>query len=90
MAIYKTRNTGMGNGMRGMRGMGGMLYSGECRETFWGTFSNILGNVAKLLSLLVSECFTVHYVLISSNQSEYLYSFPVCKNALPANAKETF
>ena len=134
MAIYKTRNTGMGNGIREMRRIGGMLYSGECRKTFWGMFSNIPGNVlkssgeccqtfremssniaekvakhsreyrqtfrrmsqnipvnfVKLLSSLVSECFTVHYVLISSNQSEYLYSFPVCKNALPANAKETF
>ena len=49
----KNRNTGTGNGMRGTRGIGGMLYSGECcqifrecRETFWGMFSNIPGNVA--------------------------------------------
>ena len=28
-AMYKTRNTGTGNGMRGTRGMGGMLHSGE-------------------------------------------------------------
>ena len=116
--MYKTRNTGMGNGMRGTRGIGGMLYSEEgrqtfreCpqtfqglssniprnvlkysreyRQTFRGMSQNILGNVAKLLSL-ISECFTVHYVLISSNQSEYLYSFSVCKNVLLANPKETF
>ena len=33
-AMCKTRNTGMGNGMRGMRGMGEMLYSGECCQSF--------------------------------------------------------
>ena len=52
--MYKTRNTGTGNGMRGTRGMRGMLYSGnvakhsgECRKTFRGMFPNIPGNVAK-------------------------------------------
>ena len=45
--MYKTRNTGTGNGMRGTRGMGGMLYSGECRQTFLGMSPNILGNVIK-------------------------------------------
>ena len=39
MAMYKTRNTGTGNGMRGTREMGGMLYSGECRQTFPGMLS---------------------------------------------------
>ena len=140
--MYKTRNTGTWNGMRGTRGMGGMLYSEECRQafrecpqtfqgmssnipgnltkyfwecrktfpgmspnnpgnvlkysgeyrqTFRGMSSNISGNVtkysgespqisrgmspniprhlAKLLSL-VSECFTVHEILTSSNESE--------------------
>ena len=43
-AMYKTRNTGTGNKMQGM---GGMLYSGECRQTFWGMLLNIPGNVAK-------------------------------------------
>ena len=42
--MYKTRNTGTGNGMRGM---GGMLYSGECRQTVLGMLLNIPGNVAK-------------------------------------------
>ena len=76
-------------------------HSGECPQiflgmspnipgnVFQGMSQNIPGNVTKLLSL-ISECFTVHYVLISSNQSEYLYSFPVCKNVLLANPKETF
>ena len=45
--MYKTRNTGTGNGMRGTRGIGGMLYSEECRQTFWGMSPNILGNVFK-------------------------------------------
>ena len=176
-AMYKIRNTGTGNGMRGTRGMEGMLYSGECPQTFWGmlqTFRgispNILGNVikysgeccqtfqgmssnipvnvakhyeecpqtfqgmssnipenivkhsgecsqtfwgmspnitgnvlkysrewrqrfwgnvAQLLSL-ISECFTIHYVLINLNKGEYLYNFPVSKNVLLANPKETF
>ena len=47
MAMYKTRNAGTGNGMRGTRGIRGMLYSGECRQTFRWMSSNILGNVAK-------------------------------------------
>ena len=41
------RNTGTGNGMPGTQGMGGMLYSGECPQTFWGMSLNILGNIAK-------------------------------------------
>ena len=43
-AMYKPRNTGTGNGMQGM---GGMLYSGECRQTFRGMYSNIPGNIVK-------------------------------------------
>ena len=46
-AVYKTRNTGTGNGMRRTQGIGEMLYSGECRETFWEISPNIPGNVAK-------------------------------------------
>ena len=46
-AMYKTRNTGTGNGMWGTRGTGRMLYSGECRQTFRGMSSNIPGNVIK-------------------------------------------
>ena len=50
MAMYKTRNAGTGNGMRGTRGtrgMGGMLYSGECHQTFPGMSPNIPGNVIR-------------------------------------------
>ena len=52
MAMYKTRNTGTGNGMQGTRGIGGMWpnipgnvlkHSGECRQTFRGRSSNIPG-----------------------------------------------
>ena len=46
-AMYKTRNTGTGNGMRGTRGLGGMLYSGECHQIFRGISPNIPGNVVK-------------------------------------------
>ena len=46
-AMYKTRNTRTGNGMRRTREMGVMLYSGQCHETFRGMSLNILGNVAK-------------------------------------------
>ena len=46
-AMYKIRNTGTGNGMRGTRGMGGMLHSGEHHQIFRGMSSNIPGNVAK-------------------------------------------
>ena len=41
--MYKTRNTGTGNGLRGTRGIGGMLYSGECPQTFRGMSPNIRG-----------------------------------------------
>ena len=59
-AIYKTRNTGTGNGMRGMLGNGiiltfrGMFQkipgnvqkdSGECSKRFRGMFNKIPGNV---------------------------------------------
>ena len=47
LAKYKTRNTGTENGMWGTRGMGGMLYSGECHQTFRGMLLNIPGNVTK-------------------------------------------
>ena len=46
-AMYKTKNTGTGNGMQETREMGGMLYSGECRQTFRGMLLNIPGNVLK-------------------------------------------
>ena len=45
--MYKNRNTGTGNGMRGMQGMGGMLYSRECHQSFQGMSRNIPGNAAK-------------------------------------------
>ena len=45
-AMYKTRNTGTGNEMRGTRGMGGMLYS-RCRPTFREIYSNIPENIVK-------------------------------------------
>ena len=44
--MYKTRNTRTENGMR-ERGEWGILYSGQCRQTFWGISPNILGNVVK-------------------------------------------
>ena len=44
MAMYKTRATGTGNGMRGTRTT---LYSRECRQTFQGMLLNIPGNVLK-------------------------------------------
>ena len=46
-AMYKTSNTGTGNGILGTRGMGEMLYSGECRQTFRGISPNISANVLK-------------------------------------------
>ena len=45
--MYKNRNTEMGNRMRGTQGMGGMLHSGEYRQTFRGMSLNIPGNVLK-------------------------------------------
>ena len=51
MPIYKTRNTGTGNGMRGMRGMSipGNVQedSGECSKRFRGVLKKIPENVQK-------------------------------------------
>ena len=53
-AMYKTRNTGTENGMRGTCRMEGMFYpenvakhSGECPQTFWRMLPNNLQNVLK-------------------------------------------
>ena len=46
-AIYKTRNTGTGDGMRETRGMRQILYSAECPQKFRAMLLNILWNVAK-------------------------------------------
>ena len=53
-AVYKNRNTGTGNGMRGMQEMGECYipenvtkHSGQCPQTFWRMSSNIPGNVLK-------------------------------------------
>ena len=46
-AMYKTRNTGTGNGIRRTQGIGGNLYSGERSQTFRGILPNIPGNVLK-------------------------------------------
>ena len=68
--MYKTRNTGTENGMRGTRAMGEMLgmspnipgnvakHSGECRQTFQGMSSNIQGNV--LFTLMVENWSKLH------------------------------
>ena len=45
--MYKTKNTGTGNGMQGTWGMRWTLYSGESPQTFRGMSSSITGNVAK-------------------------------------------
>ena len=45
--MYKTRNTGTENGMRGTRGMGEILCPEECRQTFRGMLLNIPENVVK-------------------------------------------
>ena len=45
--MYIIRNTVTGNGMRGKRGIGGMLYSGECRQVFRGMSPNMPRNVLK-------------------------------------------
>ena len=59
--MYKTRNTGMGNGVRGTGRMGNVIFrgksskipgnvvthSGECPQTFRGMLLNIQRNVAK-------------------------------------------
>ena len=50
--MYKNKNTGTENGMRGTRGTPNIpgnvaRHSGECRQTFQGMSPNIPGNVRK-------------------------------------------
>ena len=53
MAIYKTRNVGMGNGMGEMQGTRGIFTgnlledSGECSRKFQGMLLKISGNAIK-------------------------------------------
>ena len=47
-AMYKTRNTGTGNGKRGTRGEEEMFHSVKRHQTFREVSPNILGNVIKL------------------------------------------
>ena len=66
-AMYKTRNTETGNWMRGTLEIGGMLYSRESRQTFWGMLLNIRGmlpNIAGDIAKHSGECrltFAVYY-----------------------------
>ena len=55
-AMYKTRNSGMWNGMRETWGMVGMLYSGECRQKFWGILLNIPENFVEHSRECSEEC----------------------------------
>ena len=65
-AMYKT-NTETGNWMRGTREIGGMLYSRESRQTFWGMLLNIRGmlpNITGDIAKHSGECrltFAVYY-----------------------------
>ena len=69
-AMYKTRNTGTGNGTRGI---GGMLYSGECRQTFRGMPSNIPGNIAKHFG----ECSETFRGMLSNIPGNVLFTLMV-------------
>ena len=61
--MYKTRNTGTGNGTRGTRGNGGNVIFRECPKTFRGMSPNIPGNVAKH----PGECRLTFQGMFSSN-----------------------
>ena len=61
--MCKTRNTGTGNGMRGTQGMGGMLYSGECRQIFRGMFSNIPGMSSNIPGNVAKHSGECHQIL---------------------------
>ena len=56
-AIYKTRNTGMGNGIRGTQGMkipGNVSKdSGVCSQTFWGMCIRIPANLIKFRGMFL-------------------------------------
>ena len=87
-AMYKTRNTGTGNRMQGTRGIGGMLYSEECRQTFWGMPSKIPENVANYSG----ECYQTFRGVpsnISGNvlkhSGEYPQTFQVISSNVPGN-----
>ena len=66
-------------------GMGEMLYSGECRQAFWGMSSNIPGSVTKhsgarpqtlqgmssnILGNIIPENVTKHSLLLTNDAVE--------------------
>ena len=55
--MYKTRNSGTGNGMRETWEMGEMLYSGKCRQTLRGMSSDILENVLTIIWIVWGNLF---------------------------------
>ena len=92
-AIYKTRNKGTVNGMQGTRGIGGILYSGECRQTFGGMYSNILRNVFQH-SGEFSQTFREMLLNISGNvvkdSGEYRQTFRGMQPNIPGNVAKHF
>ena len=65
--MYKTRNTGTRNRMRGTRGIGVMLYSRECPQTYRALSLNIPGNVTKYSR----ECHQILSPIILGNVAKY-------------------
>ena len=66
-AMYKTRNTGTGNGMQGTRVMGECYipgsvakHSGECPQTFQGMSLNIPGNILQTFFMLRTAKFDLY------------------------------
>ena len=57
--MYKTRNTGTGNGMQGTWGMRWTLYSGDCPQTFRGISVLLKEMSTQGQSKISSSCFCV-------------------------------
>ena len=74
-AMYKTRNTGTGNGMWGTRGTGRMLYSGECHQTFRRMSRNIPRDVLKHSG----ECHQIFRGMSSNNPGNVIKHSGECR-----------
>ena len=82
--MYKTRNTRTGNRMRGTRWIGGMLYSGKCRQTFLGISLKIPGNVSKR-SGKFSKTFPVMSLNIPRNVAKHSEECPQTFQRMSSN-----
>ena len=77
-----TMNTGKGNGAFGTREMGELLYSGECRQTFWGMSLNIPRKAFKHWQTCIYSYIHMKEYSAKTNSNKWLLFIAICKKAM--------